>query len=185
MFAGGCWWRSLAIDGGSGTSRGRGSVMRWPGSRWDGAVERPSAFQAGNIPSWRGSDECYALSPVAAGSRGLLLLLSPLLSAAVRGTDVWAACDSWHLGALALITIARSSPGNRAVCCPAQAPPPNPIAAEPDGQAGSVQGRHSRSRSDAGGALERFRLAWTLLRRVRGRPLTVPAACMRSATLSQ
>src|SRR6476646_266803 len=37
---------------------------------------RPSAFQAGHIPSWRGSSERYALSPVAAGSRGLLLLLS-------------------------------------------------------------------------------------------------------------
>jgi hypothetical protein len=43
MFADCCWWRSLAIDGGSGTSRGHGSVMRRPRSRWDGAVERPSA----------------------------------------------------------------------------------------------------------------------------------------------
>ena len=50
MFAGCCWWRSLAIDGSSGTSRGHGSVMRRPGSRWDGAVQRPSAFQAGHIP---------------------------------------------------------------------------------------------------------------------------------------
>ena len=39
-------------------------------------------FQAGHIPSWRGSCELYALSPAAAGSRWLLLLLSPLLSAA-------------------------------------------------------------------------------------------------------
>jgi len=45
MFAGCCWWRSLAIDGCSGTSRGHGSVMRRPDSRWDGTVERPSAFQ--------------------------------------------------------------------------------------------------------------------------------------------
>src|SRR5215469_13187120 len=44
MFAGCCWWRSLAVDSGSGTSRGHGSVMRRPGSRWDGGVERPSAF---------------------------------------------------------------------------------------------------------------------------------------------
>ena len=34
MFAGCCWWRSLAIDGGSGTSRGHRSVMRRPGSQW-------------------------------------------------------------------------------------------------------------------------------------------------------
>jgi hypothetical protein len=39
-------------------------------------TRRPSVFQAGHIPSWRGSCECYALSQVAAGSRWLLLLLS-------------------------------------------------------------------------------------------------------------
>jgi hypothetical protein len=44
------------------------------------ANHRPSAFQAGHIPSWHGSCECYALSPVAAVSRWSLLLLSPLLS---------------------------------------------------------------------------------------------------------
>jgi hypothetical protein len=80
MFAGCCWWRSLAIYGSSGTSRGHGSVMRRPGSQWDGAVERPSAFQAGHIPSRGGSCECYALSPVAGACRWSLLLLSPLLS---------------------------------------------------------------------------------------------------------
>jgi hypothetical protein len=41
----------------------------------------PSAFQAEHIPSWRGSCERYALSPVADGGRWSLLLLSPLLSA--------------------------------------------------------------------------------------------------------
>jgi hypothetical protein len=82
MFGGGCRWRSLAVDGSSGASRGHAPVVRRPGSRWGGAVERPSAFQAGHIPSWRGSCECCALSPVAVGSRRLLLLLSPLLSAA-------------------------------------------------------------------------------------------------------
>ena len=45
MFAGCRWWRSLAVDGGSGASRGHRSVMRRPGSQWDGAVERPSADQ--------------------------------------------------------------------------------------------------------------------------------------------
>jgi hypothetical protein len=43
MFACCCWWQSLAIDGNSGTSRGHGPVIRSPGSRWDGAIERPSA----------------------------------------------------------------------------------------------------------------------------------------------
>ena len=41
-------------------------------------------FQAGHIPSWQESIECYPLSPVAAGSRWSLLLLSPLLSAQPR-----------------------------------------------------------------------------------------------------
>ncbi len=44
----------------------------------------PSAFQAGHIPCWHGSSESYALSPVAAACRWLLVLLSPLLSAAIR-----------------------------------------------------------------------------------------------------
>jgi hypothetical protein len=38
MFAGCCWRQSLVIDGGSGTSRGQGSVMRRPGLRWPMAV---------------------------------------------------------------------------------------------------------------------------------------------------
>ena len=44
-------------------------------------ARRPSAFQAGDIPSCGGSCECYALSPVATVSRWSLLLLSSLLSA--------------------------------------------------------------------------------------------------------
>ena len=44
----------------------------------------PSANEAGHIPSWRGSRERYALSPVAAVSRWSLRLLSLLLSAAIR-----------------------------------------------------------------------------------------------------
>ena len=39
-------------------------------------ARRPSVFQAGHIPSWRGSCERYALSPVAAACRWSLLLLS-------------------------------------------------------------------------------------------------------------
>ena len=69
------------------------------------ARHRPSAFQAGHIPSWRGSCESYALSPVAGGSGWLLLLLSPLLSS-VRHVRAWP-----------------PSPPGRGHC----APPPPPI----------------------------------------------------------
>src|SRR5262249_10268991 len=61
------------------TGVGRRS-MAWLQSPQNGAGPRPSAFQAGHIPSWRRSCECYALSPVAAVSGWLLPLLSPLLS---------------------------------------------------------------------------------------------------------
>ena len=58
---------------------------------------RPSVFQAGHIPSWRGSCERYALSPVAAASHWSLLLLSRLLS--TRRTPSVAigpaACRGW------------------------------------------------------------------------------------------
>ena len=51
MFAGCCWWRSLAVDGSSGTSRGHGCVMRRLGFLGgDAAVERPSVFQAWRNP---------------------------------------------------------------------------------------------------------------------------------------
>src|SRR6266567_3073196 len=43
MFAGCCWWRSLAVGGGSGTSRGHAPVMRGPGSRRRGAAARHPA----------------------------------------------------------------------------------------------------------------------------------------------
>jgi hypothetical protein len=115
MFAGCCWWRSLAVDGSSGTSRGHAPVTCGPDPRRS-AVARPSVFQAGHIPSWRGSCESYALPTVADVSRWLLLLLSPLLSAAGRVP---------HLHGL---------PGAVTAPCPSQAPPPNPIAAGPDGR---------------------------------------------------
>jgi hypothetical protein len=73
MSAGCCWWRSLAIDGGSGTPRGHGSIMRRPGSRWDGVVERPFAFRAGHIPSWHESWESYALSSMLGASLPLVV----------------------------------------------------------------------------------------------------------------
>src|ERR1700738_5332295 len=82
MFAGCCWWQSLAVDGRSGASRGHAPVVRRPGSRWSGAVARQSVFQAGHIPSWHGSYERYALSPVAAVGHWLLLLLSASITRA-------------------------------------------------------------------------------------------------------
>ena len=78
MFAGGCRWRSLAVDGSSGASQGHAPVVRRPGSRW-GGVERPSVFQAGHIPSWRKSCESYALSPVADDS-GLAAAVTVVVS---------------------------------------------------------------------------------------------------------
>ena len=51
MFAGGCRWQSLAIDGSSGASRGHAPVMRRPSSRWGVVLERVSLFQAGHNPS--------------------------------------------------------------------------------------------------------------------------------------
>ena len=70
-FKGCCWRRSLAIDGYSGTSRGHDSAARSIEGHWP----RPSAFQAGHIPSCCGSCECYGLLPVAAACRWSLLLL--------------------------------------------------------------------------------------------------------------
>ena len=61
-----------------GFTRVNGPLMA---RRLDHVEGRPSAFQAGHIPSWHRSCESYALSPVAAACRWLLLLLSPLLSA--------------------------------------------------------------------------------------------------------
>ena len=55
------------------------------------------SFQAGHIPSWRGSGERYALPTVAAGCRWSLLLLSPLLSTRRKPSVATgpAACRGW------------------------------------------------------------------------------------------
>jgi len=62
---------------------------RWP---------RPSVFQAGHIPSWRGLCECYRSSPVVAARRWLLLLLSPLLSGA-SGAGACETIRTWAMTA--------------------------------------------------------------------------------------
>ena len=97
-------------------------------------ARRPSAFQAGHIPSWQKSCECYALLPVAGACCWLLLLLSPLLSGwseALRDASSTAPRSGLHLAALALITTCELSPTHRAGLCPAQTPPPNLTAAGP------------------------------------------------------
>ena len=89
---------------------------------------RLSAFQAGHNPSRHKMYVRLVLSPVADACRWSLLLLSPLLSITVGGTD---AHDGWHLGALVLVATSGPFPGEVTSPCPAQTPPPNPIAAEP------------------------------------------------------
>jgi hypothetical protein len=81
--AGGDRWLLMAVRGHPGDTHAKcvGQVL---GGAAPGA--RPSVFKAWHIPSWRGSSERYALSPVVAVRRWLLLLLSPLLSAGLRGT---------------------------------------------------------------------------------------------------
>ena len=96
--------------------------------RLDRVEGRPSAFQAGHNPSRHKMYVRLVLSPVADACRWSLLLLSPLLSITVGGTD---AHDGWHLGALVLVTTSGPFPGAVTSPCPAQTPPPNPIAAEP------------------------------------------------------
>jgi len=61
-------------------------LQSWLQSRRNGADPRPSAFQAGHIPSWHESCESYALLPVPAGSRWPLLLLSSARHVRAPGT---------------------------------------------------------------------------------------------------
>ena len=64
----------------------------WQQSRPNSTDPRPSANEAGHIPSWHRSCERYAPSSVVAGSRWLLLLLSVVdrgdhVAAVVCGAD--------------------------------------------------------------------------------------------------
>jgi len=69
-------------------------------------ARRPSA-QAGHIPSWPGSCECSALPPVAVACGWSLLLLTPLLSAAILTVRVLAAY---------LAEVFRGSDGGKSAC---------------------------------------------------------------------
>jgi len=157
---------------------GHAPEVRRPGSRWGGAVERLSAFQARHIPSWHESCERYRPSLIAAACCWLLLLLSPLLSAAIRKAP--AAPDP-----------ARRSVPRRAPFPPARpllgwnspTPPPNPTAAEPrDGRVLSRPSSRVHEPCILAGSgcpavtdgLDGFRESQILLRRVGGRPPTFP-----------
>jgi len=65
----------------------------WLQSHRNGAAPRPSAFQAGHIPSWRRLCVSYLPSSVAANCRWSLLLLSPLLSIRLRGLSLTVVSD--------------------------------------------------------------------------------------------
>ena len=66
-----CWWRSLPVDGGSGTSRGHVVVMRRPRFSVGRRCRTTVCFQAGRIPS-------------CGGSCGLMRCRRSLLSAGAR-----------------------------------------------------------------------------------------------------
>jgi hypothetical protein len=83
------------------------------------------SFQAGHFPVGADRASVIRCHRVAAGRRWLLLLLSRLLSAAVRGKDD--PDTTWHLGALVLVAIMSSAPVSRP--CPARTASPNRAAA--------------------------------------------------------
>jgi len=114
--------------------RASGAVQRLGYSRGGTAlILRPSAFQAGHIPSWRESYESYALPPVADDGGWLLLLLSRLLSAdaPVPIATVSRLMAGRRPGPRRHLLACFRQPWPRPVL--SQAPLPNPIAAEPYG----------------------------------------------------
>jgi hypothetical protein len=114
---------------------------------------RPSVFQAGHIPSWLESCECYALLAVTAACRWSLLLLSPLLSAVATGRAASdgsypssEALDDGYLSlpaACSLSARAASSPRPWSLCA---APPPIGLTAADLFAGGEVSRADSRVR---------------------------------------
>ena len=103
MFTGCCWcsrWLLMVVRG----HRARSTLAKF--SVWSGVVERPSANQAGHIPSWRGSCERYALSPGAAARRWSL----PCHEAVTVAVDSAQAIDK-ATGPCTLQGMARVRPG--------------------------------------------------------------------------
>jgi hypothetical protein len=116
----------VLADGCQGTLLYFAALLRLPRQQAPGAVlmGRPFAFQPGISPSWRGSYERYALSPVAAGSGWLLLLLLLL---------------SLLLAAAGPVPPSSRSPPrhNTALSCPG--PSPEPDCCRTPGRTGSVK----------------------------------------------
>jgi hypothetical protein len=88
---------------------------------------RPSAFQAGHIPSWLESCECYALLAVTAACRWSLLLLSPVATGRAASDGSYPSSEALDDGYLSLPAAcslsarAASSPRPWSLCA---APPP-------------------------------------------------------------
>jgi hypothetical protein len=85
------------------------SAGRW---WWSGTGSncRPSANQAGHMPSWHGSCERYALPPVAVACHWSLLLLSPLLSIRFRASErLWSVIGQDHPALPAMASSSRTS----------------------------------------------------------------------------
>ena len=103
MSAGCCWWRSLAVDGGSGDISGTQPVMRRPGSRSTGTVVRPSVFRRSGLPVRVIRSKRGWMPSCASGGGWLPTLLSPLLSVSCNpvaaGGGLWIhASDSSRSG---------------------------------------------------------------------------------------
>ena len=147
MFAGCRWWRSLAVDGGSGTRRGHAPVMRRPGARWSDAAIRPSANEAGHDPCDPGRPGLGRVHELAGAIRAMAVTCPSFKARAYPSPKPshdalpTAAHHAWHLRALVLVTTLGPSPGAATAPCPAQTPPPNPTAAGPGD--GRVQSRPS------------------------------------------
>ena len=84
MFAGCCWWRSLADDGYSGTSRGHAPVCVGQVLGGVAPSHDRTFFQAGHIPSRHKMYERPALSPIVADRRRLPLVTAVAVTVAVR-----------------------------------------------------------------------------------------------------
>jgi hypothetical protein len=110
---------------------------------------RPSAFQAGHIPSWLESCECYALLAVTAACRWSLLLLSPVATGRAASDGSYPSSEALDDGYLSLPAAcslsarAASSPRPWSLCA---APPPIGLTAADLFAGGEVSRADSRVR---------------------------------------
>jgi hypothetical protein len=111
------------------------------------------SFQAGHIPSWLESCECYALLAVTAACRWSLLLLSPLLSAVATGRAASdgsypssQALDDGYLSLPAACSLSARTPSNPRPWSLCAAPPPIGLTAADLFAGGEVSRADSRVR---------------------------------------